>query len=244
MQKEDFNWFASWFDSPYYHILYKDRDYEEAGTFVKNLASFLNLDKNAKILDLACGKGRHSKHLASLGYNVTGVDLSPNSIKAAKKFETENLSFEIHDMCIPFDGKFDAILNLFTSFGYFETEIDNLRTIKAIKTSLKPEGFGVIDFLNVAYLEEHLVPSEEKIVEGIIFQIERRIENNHIIKDIRFKAEGQHFLYTEKVKALTLSDFKEYFKEAGVTLKKTFGNYQLDTFDPIISERLILIFGL
>jgi len=159
MQKEDFNWFTSWFDSPYYHVLYKDRDYEEAGTFIKKLTSFLDLKNNATVLDLACGKGRHSKHLATLGYNVTGVDLSPNSIKAAKAFETKNLKFEIHDMCIAYSGKFDAIFNLFTSFGYFEAEIDNLRTIKAIKDSLKPNGFGIIDFLNVEFLKQHLVPA-------------------------------------------------------------------------------------
>ncbi|MFT4943871.1 MAG: 2-polyprenyl-3-methyl-5-hydroxy-6-metoxy-1,4-benzoquinol methylase, partial [Flavobacteriales bacterium] len=87
MQKEDTSWYASWFDSPYYHILYKDRDDSEAADFMRRLTHYLELDTDAKILDLACGKGRHSRHLSTLGYDVTGVDLSEESINYAKKFE-------------------------------------------------------------------------------------------------------------------------------------------------------------
>ena len=75
------NWYASWFDTPYYHILYKDRGYDEAQAFMRALMAYLKPKDSAKILDLACGKGRHSVFLNSLGYNVTGVDLSKNSIR-------------------------------------------------------------------------------------------------------------------------------------------------------------------
>ena len=87
--KED-NWFASWFDTEYYHILYKDRDYNEAQLFMDNLTQYLNLPEDAKILDLACGKGRHSVFLNELGYQVSGVDLSENSIKQLKKKVTKD----------------------------------------------------------------------------------------------------------------------------------------------------------
>ncbi|MFN3940966.1 MAG: YkgJ family cysteine cluster protein, partial [Chitinophagales bacterium] len=82
----------------------------------------------SKILDLACGKGRHSIYLNQLGYDVTGADLSENSIKEASKFANEKLHFKVHDMRIPFEEKYDAIFNLFTSFGYFENDADNLTT--------------------------------------------------------------------------------------------------------------------
>ena len=150
MLKDIENWYTSWFDSPYYHILYKNRDDKEAGLFMKNLTSFLKLSSSSTILDLACGKGRHSKYLNQLGYQVTGVDLSPQSIAYAKKFENENLFFDEHDMSKPYPKQFDAVFNLFTSFGYFEDEEDNLKTIKSIKSELNPKGFGVIDFLNSA----------------------------------------------------------------------------------------------
>ena len=77
-------WYASWFDTPYYHILYKDRDHSEAQVFMDNLTNYLNIPEGGKILDLACGKGRHSVYLNSLGYNVTGIDLSEKSIDYAK----------------------------------------------------------------------------------------------------------------------------------------------------------------
>ncbi|MFL2637040.1 MAG: SAM-dependent methyltransferase, partial [Flavobacteriaceae bacterium] len=83
--------YNTWFDSKYYHILYKDRDHDEARKFITKLLEHLNLKKNAKILDAACGKGRHSIEIEKLGYKVTGIDLSKNSIKHAKQFENLNL---------------------------------------------------------------------------------------------------------------------------------------------------------
>ncbi|MFC7357375.1 class I SAM-dependent methyltransferase [Jejudonia soesokkakensis] len=243
MQKEKEMWYAEWFNTPYYHILYKDRDYQEAGAFMQRLTSFLQLQKGDTILDLACGKGRHSKFLNTLGFNVTGVDLSPASIAFAKQFENETLSFKEHDMCIPLAERFDAVFNLFTSFGYFETENDNIRTIKAIKEELKPGGYGVIDFLNSHYVATHLVESEIKVVDGITFHIERKIKNNYILKHISFSHQGTDYNFTEKVKALTLVDFKSYFKKAGVTLHHCFGDYTLSPFHKETSQRLILIFG-
>ena len=158
MQKEDTSWFASWFDSPYYHVLYKDRDDSEAADFMDRLTQYLHLHPSSKILDLACGKGRHSRYLSSLGYDVTGVDLSTQSITYAKKFEKENLKFAVHDMCLPYkNAAFNTVFNLFTSFGYFDNEEDNLRTIKAIKANLSSNGLAVIDFLNVCYVASNLV---------------------------------------------------------------------------------------
>ena len=244
MQKEDTSWFASWFDSPYYHILYKDRDDSEAANFMDRLTQHLHLHPTSKILDLACGKGRHSRYLSSLGYDVTGVDLSSQSILYAKKFEKDNLIFSVHDMSLPYTvSKFDAVFNLFTSFGYFEKEEDNLKTIKAIKTNLINNGVAVIDFLNVAYVASNLVKNETKIVEGISFKIKREISNGYIKKHISFSVDNRTYNYTEKVKAIALEDFKSYFKNAGLQLKQTFGDYHLNPFDAATSERLILIFA-
>lgn len=242
MQKETENWYDSWFDSPYYHILYKDRDTAEASHFMKNLTSYLKLQSNAEILDLACGRGRHSKTLHQLGFNVTGIDLSAASIAFAKQYEEEGLKFLKHNMCIPLHKTFDAVFNLFTSFGYFEKDEDNLLTINAIIQQLKPNGFGVIDFLNVDFVAENLVPKEIKIVDGITFNIERTINNGYIIKRISFNDKGHNYTFVEKVKALTKNDFLTYFSRAGASLVDVFGDYQLTPFNHKNSERLILIF--
>jgi SAM-dependent methyltransferase len=242
MQKETNNWFASWFDSPYYHILYKDRDYEEAQLFMDNLTSYLNLPEDAKILDLACGKGRHSIYLNKLGYDVTGADLSVHSIEEAKKHSSDTLHFEVHDMRQPFDRKFDAIFNLFTSFGYFENDEDNIRTLKSICESLSEYGFGVIDFMNVKKVIENLVPAEVKTVEGIDFHIKRYVIENYIYKEIDFEDKGESYHFVAQLKALTLQDFETIMEEAGIYLLDTFGDYKLRKFFKNESDRLIMIF--
>nr|WP_315240378.1 class I SAM-dependent methyltransferase [uncultured Flavobacterium sp.] len=236
------NWFTSWFDTPYYHILYKDRNYREAQIFMDNLTHYLNLPEKAKVLDLACGKGRHSIYLNQLGYNVLGADLSENSIAEASKNSNETLHFKVHDMREPFEDKFDAIFNLFTSFGYFESDDDNLTTLKAIKESLSEYGFAVIDFMNVNQVIETLVPKEVKTVDGIDFNIKRYVEDGHIFKEIDFEDQGRKFHFTEKVKALTLKDFQDLMDEAGIYLLDIFGDYKLKKFHKTESERLIMIF--
>lgn len=242
MQESQKNWFKNWFDTPFYHILYKDRDYAEAQLFIDNITNYLNLPDDAKVLDLACGRGRHSIYLNQLGFNVLGADLSENSIEFAKKFENENLHFVVKDMREPFEEKFDAIFNLFTSFGYFENENDNLIALSAIKNSLNDYGFAVLDFMNVHKVIENLVKNEVKEVDGITFTIKRWTENNFIYKNIAFEFENEKFDFTEKVKALTLSDFEEMMDKAGIFLLDTFGDYKLHKFNEKESDRLIMIF--
>lgn len=242
MTKDTKDWFTSWFDTPFYHILYKDRDDKEAQSFMETLTSYLNLHKNASILDLACGKGRHSVYLNTMGYNVTGVDLSPHSIAFAKQFKNDSLRFDVHDMSKPYTQQFDAVFNLFTSFGYFENEDDNLNTIKAIKANLKHNGIGVIDFMNADFVIDHLITENTKTVEGIDFKLHRYLENGHIIKDISFEVDGKPYNYTEHVKAITLNDFEDMFQKANIQLLDVFGDYKLHKFDKKTSERLILIF--
>jgi len=236
------NWFASWFDTPYYHILYKDRNYREAQIFMDNLTHYLNLPEKAKVLDLACGKGRHSIYLNQLGYDVTGADLSENSIAEANKNANETLHFVVHDMRESYEEKFDAIFNLFTSFGYFETEEDNLKTLIAIKESLSEYGFAVIDFMNSQQVIANLIPEETKEVDGIVFHIKRYELDGFIIKEIDFEDKGEPFHFVEKVRAYTLEDFQRMMNEAGIYLLDTFGDYKLKKFHKNSSERLIMIF--
>ena len=243
MTEHTTQWYTSWFDSPYYHILYKDRDHAEAQQFMDNLTRFLDIPKGGKILDLACGKGRHSIYLNQLGYDVTGVDLSSNSIAHAKQYENDSLRFVVHDMSTPFPNQFDAVVNLFTSFGYFDKEEDNLNTIKAIRSCLNSTGFGVIDFMNSDYVIRHLVDQDSKTVNGIEFNQKRRFENGYIIKDIQFMIDHMEYQFKERVRAFTLTDFERLFDQSGVQLHSTFGDYNLRPFDLTNSERLIMIFN-
>ncbi|CAM1366369.1 Methyltransferase [Tenacibaculum soleae] len=235
------DWFTSWFDTPYYHTLYKHRNDADAQFFMRNITSFLKLAQDSFIADLPCGKGRHSVYLNSLGYKVTGGDLSRNSIQHAKKFENDTLNFEVWDMRDPLEKKYDAIFNLFTSFGYFDDDNEDIAILKSIKNGLNKDGVFVLDFLNVEKVKNSLVTKEIKTIDGIEFHIKREIKNGFILKHISFIANDQQHSYTEQVKFLTLDKMQAYFKKAGLDIKHVFGDYSLSTFDKNTSDRLILI---
>lgn len=238
-QKQE--WFKEWFDTKYYHILYQDRNDDEAQLFMLNLLSFLQLKKNSKILDLPCGRGRHAVFLNSLGFNVIGADLSENSIKYASQFTNDTLRFEVQDMRNKFVTKFDAIFNLFTSFGYFDDDKTNIKVLQNLKDGLKNSGLLVIDFMNVNYVKQHFVKEESITKNNIEFLITRSVTDHFIIKDIRFTADGKEHHFTERVKYLPITTLKDYLKKANLKLKHTFGEYSLSDFDSENSSRLILI---
>lgn len=235
-------WFESWFDTNYYHLLYKHRNQDEANSFINRLFSYLEIQKEHTILDVACGRGRYSTAINQLGFNVTGIDLSSNNINFAKQFENKNLRFIRHDMCVPMHTKFDVVLNLFTSIGYFNEATKNLEAIQCFWENLNLNGVGVIDFMNVEHAVKHLVEKEVKKVEEISFHITRTFNGTHFLKEICFEDNNQHFHFIEKVHGLRLVHFLDYFKSIGISNYKIFGNYQLEPFQPEISERLILIF--
>ena len=235
------DWFKSWFDTEYYHILYKHRDDTEARIFMQNMASFLKLNESDLLLDLACGKGRHAIYLNSLGYNVVGADLSKNSIAKAKAFENDRLRFVVRDMRNAFKLKYNAIFNLFTSFGFFEDDNEDILVMKNIKNALQPNGVAVIDFMNAYQVISNLVVDEQQHIDGIDFQINRYVENGFIVKKIQFFADEKAHEYFEKVKCIDLEKIKAYTNAAGFKIKHIFGNYQLNEFDKSSSDRLILV---
>jgi len=235
------DWFVSWFDTDYYHILYKHRDDTEAQEFMQNLVGFLKFDKKDLLLDLACGKGRHSIYLNSLGFNVVGADLSKNSIELAKQFEKDRLKFVEHDMRHPFKNKYNAILNLFTSFGFFEDDIEDITILDNIKNGLQPNGIAVIDFMNVKKVTKNLVAEEIQEIDGVVFKISRYIKDGFIVKEINIDDNGEHYQYFERVKNLDLAKINSYIKSVDFKIKHIFGNYHLDAFNEETSDRLILI---
>ena len=229
----------NWFNSDYYHILYKNRDKKEAEFFINNLIKKLKIKKKSKILDLACGVGRHSFYLNKKGMNVIGIDNSENNIKKAKKFENKFLKFKKKDMTADYGQEFDFIFNLFTSFGYIN-EKHNLNTFKSINNSLINHGILVIDYLNVFKLKEELVEKETKKIGNIIFNIKRSFKDNFIVKKIKIKDNNEIFYFEERVMELTKNDFQDYLKKFNFEILDVYGNYNLEKYHKN-SERLIMI---
>ena len=240
-------WFQTWFNTPYYHILYSDRNYEEAEHFITLLVQDLNMQAGSKIIDLACGKGRHSVFLNKKGFDVLGLDLSEESIKHNQTFANPSLKFEVHDMrneIFPDVSaqKVDAVFNLFTSFGYFDSPEEDRKIFKSINNVLLPGGFFVLDFLNEKWVKNTLVPEEKLVKQGIEFKIKKKIENQFVIKDIHFTAEDKEHHYYERVKLHSPETIKEYAAELGLETVKTYGDYSLGEYDAESSPRCISVF--
>ena len=236
-------WYLDWFNSPFYHLLYKERDSSEATYFMNNLINKLQIDKNSSILDLACGRGRYSLYLSNIGHKVTGIDISKENISEAKKNESDKLNYILHDMRYPLNQKFDLILNLFTSFGYYEKDTDNLSVIKSIKSNLETDGQAVIDFFNIDYILDNLVEKEEKNIDKTKFIINRYLENDLLVKDISILLNNKSYKFQEKVKAYRMDDFLAMFKDCNLTLKEIYGDYKLNSFNKNSSNRLIMVFN-
>ena len=238
------DWFASWFDSAHYHQLYAHRDSEEASRLIDRLIERDQLVPGSAVLDLGCGTGRHSKHLACRGFDVTGIDLSAESLRLARASEGSNLRFLWQDMRLPFRaGLFDSILNLFTSFGYFDDPSDHLAVVHNIASALRPGGTLIVDYLNVLYAEVHLVAAEVVERPEVAFRITRWSDADYIFKRIVADAPGASapVEHVEKVVKFTLEDFRFMFGLYDMTIDAVFGDYSLTAFDEETSPRLIVV---
>jgi SAM-dependent methyltransferase len=237
------DWFESWFDSPYYHLLYSNRDHTEAEEFISRLIDFLKPAPGCRMLDLACGKGRHALALHRKGLDVIGIDLSPQSIAEAKKLETDGLTFFVHDMRRPFMiNYFDGVFNLFTSFGYFRDKRDNRQVVDAVCKGLKPGGIFVIDFFNASLVRSEIAScgAGEKEAGGIVFHWKKTIINDVINKNIEVADGAKQCRFAEYVQLLSLEDFRTLLQD-NFEILEIFGDYNLTAFDIETSKRLIII---
>lgn len=242
MAEQNKKWFELWFDSPLYHILYKNRNQEEANYFIDHIVSTLDIKKSS-ILDLACGKGRHAHYLAEKGFDVVGLDLSKESIHYANAaYQLPNLEFYVHDMRLPFRiNYFDYIFNLFTSIGYFEDLQENEKVFESMHVGLKEGGHILIDFMNTEKVVQNLIPRENKVIDEYSFYIRKEITDGKIIKHIQVEKNEKMWLYKEEVQALMQHHFHTFLNNTGFTLVKEFGDYHLTPYHPKTSDRYILL---
>jgi SAM-dependent methyltransferase len=240
MQSDE--WFKEWFDTQYYHMLYNKRNELEALTFITNLVELLHLPKGAKVADIACGKGRHSRVLASLGFQTTGFDLSHNSIESAKSLQTPLTEFYEHDMRLPFpDSSFSAAFNLFTSFGYFSDPKDDEKCLSNFYNLLVPGGFFIQDYLNGRAFTGCMPINGEEARGEVMFKYHKQWDPPFIKKEIEVIDKNQVFRFHEKVKVYSLLELEKLHLSAGFEVLHVFGNYELNEFSETESPRIIVI---
>jgi SAM-dependent methyltransferase len=235
-------WYVEWFNTPYYHILYRNHDNLEAQQFILGLMQFLPISEKTRVLEVACGKGMNARFLNKQNISVTGIDMAENSIKSAQTLQNETLRFVVHDMRDVFLAEsFDVVLNLFDGFGHFEENSDNQQAITATAQNLVKGGKFVLDFFNTRYAIRKLIPRYTQQIQGIEFQIREKFTQGYIYKDIRFEDNEEQFRFQEKVKAITQQDFAVYFRNAGLKIISILGDYQLNQFNLEESPRMIFV---
>ena len=232
-------WFASWFDSPYYHKLYAHRDEAEAARFVDALLQTLRPDRGADVLDLGCGAGRHARRLAAHGLHVTGMDLSASSLLEARRFERPGLHFRRHDMRRPFGKKsFDYVFNFFTSFGYFAEEEENLQVVREMARVLEPNAPFLFDYLNVDRELENLVQRETRQTPMGSVRIERWFDRSDRSFNKRMTIGEKRYL--ERVRGYDLDEISAMFASCNLSISTVFGDFDGKPFTRT-SPRLILV---
>lgn len=237
-------WYQDWFNSEFYHKLYFERDEAEAEKFIDRLIGHLAPAPGSGVLDIACGRGRHSKYLSEKGLNVTGIDLSFDSIMKAKAMENESLHFYQHDMRLPaWINYFDYAFNFFTSFGYFRTRREHDDAIRTFANSLKPGGTIVFDYLNVHFVEDHLVHEETRQLGETRYDIHRWMDQDHFYKKISIQDPSleKPLEFTEKVAKFSLGDFTDMLSFQKIQVTEVFGDYELNAYDVRATPRMIII---
>ena len=224
------SWFAEWFDNPLYTALYSHRSDEEAVRAVELLTRSVALPKGARVLDLCCGGGRHTKALIDAGFDVVGIDLSETLLSLARE-ETRGLPVELHHADMreaPLGAPYDCIANFFTSFGYFDDPGDDVLVLRRVKEALKPDGYFFLDFFNAAYLQQHLVESDTLEFDDFSITQKRSIEEGFVVKSITVRSASpfeQERTFTERVRLYEKSDFERMFREVQLSIRAVFGDY-------------------
>lgn len=237
----DSEWYKNWFGNEYLNV-YAHRDLSEAKSLIKLILSHYCLNKSDLVLDLCCGQGRHVNILSRMGFKVVGMDLSKTLLNYAKhKNQGPNSWFVQTDMRnLPARNKFSLVLNLFTSFGYFEEDAENMRVFRQFEQVLIPNGNFVFDYFNAIQVEASLVP-EEKLIQGRTeIQLSRNIENGRVNKLIQINKMGEKSQFYESVRMYHPDQIFDMLTKSGLRPKFVFGNYDGSAFK-LASPRLLII---
>lgn len=217
-------WFESWFGEEYV-ALYPHRNEAEAERAVALIADTLGSRSVRLVLDLACGSGRHSRYLGRRWW-TSGVDLSEILLRLAQRSGSPAKLVRADIRALPYrDSCFDLVVNLFTSFGYFDTDAEHESVIHDLVRIMTPGGTFILDFLNARKVHDQLVPYDERSIAGR--KIEQRREITHdgrfVVKHIVIKDENREFI--ERVRLFSQSELVAILEHAGLRVEKSFGDY-------------------
>lgn len=237
-------WFRDWFGSEYL-ALYPHRDGAEARRAVEMLAKATGRAPGTRVLDLACGAGRHLAELQRMGYRAVGLDLSFRLLDAARE-RAKGAPLVRGDMRIlPFQAEaFDVATSYFTSFGYFDDEAGDLRVLAEVRRVLAPGGAFLLDFMNAGAVVENLRREDRRTVSGVAVVQERRlVEGGRVVeKRIRIGArEGTpERTFVERVRLYGPDELVAMMDTVGLASAAVFGGYDRSPFGPRSPRCIVL----
>lgn len=223
-------WYRKWFGEEYLS-LYPHRDHAEARRAVALLMDRLGLSSRARVLDLACGPGRHLRALANRGLDAVGLDLSRPMLDRAR-VRAPGAPLVRGDMrALPFEREsFDAVTSFFTSFGYFDSEEQDQRALREVRRVLRPNGKVLLDFLNSEAVATGLTPRDEREVDGRRVVQERRLVDGGRVVEKRIRLEpgpegepGREFL--ERVRLYSPEQLEGLMRAASLAPEERMGSY-------------------
>lgn len=236
---------APWYEVAFgelYPIFYAHRDNRSAAGEIQALLDHAGLSAGGRILDLCCGGGRHLAELIRLGLPAVGLDLSPQLLSTASEDAALAGRLVRGDIRhLPFGTVFDGVLNLFSSFGYFQEDRENLQALSEAARVLVPGGRLVLDHMNREKLERTLVPSSRDELPGGTLTQERRLAGDRIQKTLTWTdRDNKTFAYTENVRFYRPAELEAMMQSQGLTVLRIMGNFQGEPFSAD-SDRMIFI---
>ena len=224
-------WYSDWFGKDYLEV-YAHRSDALAESEVDFIVHVLGLERAQLLVDIACGAGRHVRLLSSRGSRAVGADLSLELLLEARRLSLEvnqTVQYLRHDMRrLPFaDASIDAILSIFTSFGYFETDAEHLGVLSEVHRVLRAGGSFLLDYLNAEHVLANLEPKSQRI-EGNLHITELRSydqQSKRIEKTIVLEEEGRVREYHESVRVYRFAELRLMLKDSGLEIQDSFGSF-------------------
>jgi SAM-dependent methyltransferase len=213
------NWYETAFRKQYLDLYYRRSDEAARGEAAFAVRA-MGLGEGARVLDVACGAGRHARALGALGMRVVGADLSRDLLAAA----ADVVRVRADMRALPFRGAFEAATSFFTSFGYFD-DAGNAETMASLAATLRPRGMFLLDFMNAVAVEAHLVPESREERDGRAYHVRRRIDDGRVLKDVVIEEEGLTLSYSESVRLYNHHELVRLLKEAGLSTVASYGAF-------------------
>jgi SAM-dependent methyltransferase len=240
-------WYKTFFGEDYLRI-YSFLTPERTEREVDGIVRLLDLPPGSAILDLCCGHGRHALALAKQGYRVTGQDLSEVFLQRAQA-EAEAQGVQVRwlhsDMrMIPFENEFDAVINIFTAFGYLENEDEDQQVLQQVHKALKPRGLFLLETMHREFLLRSFTASEVyRHADGLIVLEERDFDlltSHSHVQVTMLSPDGQRREYTHSERIYTLTELARMLAMVGLHVKAYYGGLDGSQLR-LTSPRLVVI---